>query len=102
MNNLTRKLRITLFTNDVMNHHSYIRYYICVLSLTGLLVSLVSGPALVPVPRDGADVEEVLTVFTEGVFRRLVTRLEMLSQRGSVGTQQLAEVTPTPLPIHWS
>ena len=53
-------------------------------------------------PRDGADVEEVLTVFTQGVFWRLVTGLEVLSQGGPVWTQQLAEVTPTPLPVQWS
>ena len=65
-----------------------------------LFVSLVSGPALVPVSCDGADVEEVLAVLAQGVLRRLVTGLEVSSQRGSVWAQQLAEVTPTPLPIH--
>ena len=67
-----------------------------------LFVCLVSGPALVSVSCDGADVEEVLAVLTQGVLGRLVTGLEVLSQCGSVGTQQLAEVTPAPLPVHWS
>ena len=67
-----------------------------------LFVCLVSGPALVPVPRDGADVEEVLAVLAQGVLGRLVTGLEVLGQGGSVGAQQLAEVAPAPLPVHWS
>ena len=67
-----------------------------------LFVCLVSGSALVPVSRDGADVEEVLAVLAQGVLGRLVTGLEVLSQRGSVRTQQLAEVAPAPLPVHWS
>ena len=45
-----------------------------------LFVCLVSGPALVPVPRDGADVEEVLAVLAQGVLGRLVTGLEVLGQ----------------------
>ena len=67
-----------------------------------LFVCLVSGSALVPVSCDGADVEEVLAVLTEGVLGRLVTGLEVGGQRGAVWTQQLAEVTPTPLPVQWS
>ena len=67
-----------------------------------LFVCLVSGPALVPVPRDGADVEEVLAVLAQGVLGRLVTGLEVLGQGGSVGAQKLAEVAPAPLPVHWS
>ena len=67
-----------------------------------LFVCLVSGPALVPVSCDGADVEEVLAVLAQGVLGRLVTGLEMLGQCGSVWAQQLAEVAPAPLPVHWS
>ena len=67
-----------------------------------LFVCLVSSSALVPVSRDGADVEEVLAVLAQGVLGRLVTGLEVLGQGGSVRTQQLAEVAPAPLPVHWS
>ena len=67
-----------------------------------LFVCLVSGPALVSVSCDGADVEEVLTVLTQGVLGRLVTGLEVSGQRGSVWAQQLTEVTPTSFPVHRS
>ena len=45
-----------------------------------LFVCLVSGPALVSVSCDGADVEEVLAVLTQGMLRRLVTGLEVCGQ----------------------
>ena len=64
-----------------------------------LLLSVISGLTLLSVPRDGADVEEVLTVITEAVLGRLVEVLEVICQRLSVWTQQLTEVTPAPLPI---
>ena len=44
---------------------------------TQLFVCLVSGSALVPVSGDGADVEEVLAVLTQGVFGGLVAGLEI-------------------------
>ena len=60
---------------------------------------MISGLTLLSVPRDGADVEEVLTVITEAVLGRLVEVLEVICQRLPVWTQQLTEVTPAPLSI---